>query len=40
MGFEPMHEGFADLSLTTWVRRRINKPTITYFSHLCKEPKR
>jgi hypothetical protein len=22
-GFEPPHKGFADLSLTTWVRRRI-----------------
>ena len=22
IGFEPMHKGFADLSLTTWVRRR------------------
>lgn len=22
-GFEPLHEGFADLSLTTWVRRRV-----------------
>jgi hypothetical protein len=21
IGFEPMHRGFADLSLTTWVRR-------------------
>ena len=21
IGFEPMHKGFADLSLTTWVRR-------------------
>ena len=21
-GFEPVHKGFADLSLTTWVRRR------------------
>jgi hypothetical protein len=24
-GFEPVHKGFADLSLTTWVRRRTNK---------------
>jgi hypothetical protein len=23
-GFEPLHKGFADLSLTTWVRRQIN----------------
>ena len=23
-GFEPPHKGFADLSLTTWVRRRSN----------------
>jgi hypothetical protein len=23
-GFEPVHKGFADLSLTTWVRRRIS----------------
>ena len=23
-GFEPPHKGFADLSLTTWVRRRNN----------------
>src|SRR5207249_6009174 len=22
IGFEPMHKGFADLSLATWVRRR------------------
>ena len=22
-GFEPPHKGFADLSLTTWVRRQI-----------------
>ena len=22
-GFEPLHKGFADLSLTTWVRRRV-----------------
>ncbi len=22
MGFEPMDEGFADLCLTTWLRRR------------------
>jgi hypothetical protein len=21
-GFEPLHKGFADLSLATWVRRR------------------
>ncbi len=23
-GFEPVHKGFADLSLATWVRRRIS----------------
>ena len=23
IGFEPMHRGFADLSLTTWVRRPV-----------------
>lgn len=23
-GFEPVHKGFADLSLTTWVRRRCH----------------
>gem|GEM_PF-3913718 len=23
-GFEPVHRGFADLSLTTWVRHRRN----------------
>ena len=22
-GFEPLHKGFADLSLATWVRRRF-----------------
>ena len=22
-GIEPVHKGFADLSLTTWVRRRV-----------------
>jgi hypothetical protein len=27
-GFEPLHKGFADLSLTTWVRRLI------LFNHL------
>src|SRR5436190_21093801 len=27
IGFEPMHKGFADLSLTTWVRRQTpNNP--------------
>ena len=26
IGFEPMHKGFADLSLTTWVRRH-QKPS-------------
>jgi hypothetical protein len=25
IGFEPMHRGFADLSLTTWVRRLKQK---------------
>lgn len=24
-GFEPVHKGFADLSLTAWVRRRANE---------------
>jgi hypothetical protein len=23
-GFEPVHKGFADLSLTTWVRRLVS----------------
>jgi hypothetical protein len=26
IGFEPMHRGFADLSLTTWVRRPKQEP--------------
>jgi hypothetical protein len=26
IGFEPMHRGFADLSLTTWVRRLKQEP--------------
>ncbi len=28
-GFEPVHKGFADLSLTTWVRRRNSLPEFT-----------
>ncbi len=28
-GFEPVHKGFADLSLTTWVRRRCLDVKIT-----------
>ena len=28
-GFEPVHEGFADLSLTTWVRRHLLQGKIT-----------
>ena len=27
-GFEPVHKGFADLSLTTWVRRRSSPDLI------------
>jgi hypothetical protein len=35
-GFEPVHKGFADLSLTTWVRRRkTNKDeSVSVSTHL------
>ncbi len=36
MGFEPMHEGFADLSLTTWVRYHYLKTNITPLLSFCK----
>lgn len=29
IGIEPMHEGFADLSLTTWARRLVHGKSIT-----------
>ena len=31
-GFEPLHKGFADLSLTTWVRRHVRKHILQYHS--------
>jgi hypothetical protein len=34
-GFEPVHKGFADLSLTTWVRRRLNRPYINLKGGFC-----
>ena len=30
-GIEPPHKGFADLSLTTWVQRRMSNPYIYEF---------
>src|SRR2546422_10674870 len=30
-GFEPPHKGFADLSLTTWVRRRSKQSPATWW---------
>ena len=35
-GFEPLHKGFADLSLTTWVRRHISRSG--YLPHRNKTP--
>ena len=31
IGFEPMHKGFADLSLTTWVRRPVDPLSYAIF---------
>ena len=35
-GIEPPHKGFADLSLTTWVRRQ-SAGNIPYFASECKD---
>ena len=35
-GIEPPHKGFADLSLTTWVRRQ-SAENIPYFASECKD---
>jgi hypothetical protein len=33
MGFEPMHKGFADLSLTTWVPRLWKAEELSFESY-------
>gem|GEM_PF-1739224 len=35
IGIEPMHKGFADLSLTSWVRRRCGAHSIEA-PHFCQ----
>jgi hypothetical protein len=35
VGIEPTNKGFADLCLTTWLRRRINDEVGTLNDELC-----